>query len=269
MNMNEHKTGRKCSICTHERAEYINKNILKGSSFRAISRQFCGNDSMRDALRRHSENCLDVDVRAVIRESIEKGKALAVVDVHAEFFEQLTFVKKMRLAVINELTDDETGKFTLEPRLNEISVVYEDHADKKPNGEPKRKRRSLDLLLKEIAAQKEEFSVESATIKSTDIRKFALDVIDACNAAIEQFAKLQGLYKKDFNLNVNSNAALTDAMKIYFNTMFSIWRKIKELPPEDIPLELQNIEEKTEYIIQRIAKITNINVDELTKAVTM
>lgn len=48
--------GRKCSICTHDELETIN-DLIGRKSFRAISRQIQDNDSMRDSIRRHAENC--------------------------------------------------------------------------------------------------------------------------------------------------------------------------------------------------------------------
>ncbi|CAN5564452.1 hypothetical protein BH10ACI1_BH10ACI1_10880 [soil metagenome] len=86
--------GRKCSICSHEKVKQMNSLINRGQlSFRAISRQFCGNDSMRDALRRHTENCLKLELGALIKDNrIEQA-----INIHQEFREQLQLAKDLRL----------------------------------------------------------------------------------------------------------------------------------------------------------------------------
>lgn len=55
--MRKSNAGRKCSVCVNYELETINELIGK-KSFRSISRQIQGNDSMRDSIRRHAENCL-------------------------------------------------------------------------------------------------------------------------------------------------------------------------------------------------------------------
>jgi hypothetical protein len=59
VDMRERKPGRPCSICEHEQLEKINE-LLETKTYRAVSRQILGNDSMRDSLRRHERNCLGV-----------------------------------------------------------------------------------------------------------------------------------------------------------------------------------------------------------------
>lgn len=100
--------GRHCSICIHEDAETINSLIAGNKSFRAISRQINGDDSMRDAINRHAENCLKLEVRALIKEKRIKQ----AVNHYQEITEQLEFAKDLRLAA-REYLSDETGRIVL------------------------------------------------------------------------------------------------------------------------------------------------------------
>lgn len=71
--MRKSNVGRKCSICSHDELETINELIGK-KSFRAISRQFQGDDSMRDAIRRHAENCLSqLPEKSVAKSNIQEA----------------------------------------------------------------------------------------------------------------------------------------------------------------------------------------------------
>lgn len=55
--MRKRKPGRPCSICSHDQVELINK-LLETKTLRGISRQFKGDESMRHALSRHEQKCL-------------------------------------------------------------------------------------------------------------------------------------------------------------------------------------------------------------------
>lgn len=185
-------TGRKCSICTNAEVKKINSLINERKSFRDISRQISGDEKMKDALWRHTENCLKLEISALIKEK----KIENAIDHYAEIGEQLKFAKKLRLAAEEYLSDPENpDKLILLPRADEIEIVYFDHNDK-VMGESKRKRAKLDAILEEIfikgAKQADKWS-----IKHVDLRSFALDSVKTTGSVLDMIFKLEGLYQKD------------------------------------------------------------------------
>ena len=120
------QTGRKCSICTHDSVIEIDKSILKGNSFRVISRQMFGDESKHDSIRRHASDCLETDLAVVLREAKQANRIQSIVDVYNEFYEQLEYAKQLRIASKEWLTDPETGRITLEPKADEVQVIYYD-----------------------------------------------------------------------------------------------------------------------------------------------
>lgn len=183
--------GRKCSVCTNERVADINTRIARGDSFRAISCQFFEDESARESVRRHTENCLKLDIKALVEEKrIERA-----IDAHQEFSEQLLFAKELRAAARDYLAHPETGEICLFPRSDEVSVVYLDYKDLTATGEPKKKTDTLDILLERTKTG----SIEPTRtiIRHVDVRSFSLDAIKTSDVCIDKFAKLGGLYQKD------------------------------------------------------------------------
>lgn len=195
MSEEKKKTGRKCSICTHEESEKIDAEILKGKSFRAISRQFFSNDSARDSVRRHAENCLKVDLQVYREKAVEQGRINSYVGVREEFEQLLSYAKKLRQASENVLSDPETGEISLEPRAWEVDVIYT-LVDQNGDSENfTKKKEKLHVILNRLEG-KLGINVHSE-VKTTDIRDFALKTIDRCDLVIDKFAKLEGAYQKE------------------------------------------------------------------------
>jgi hypothetical protein len=96
----------------------------------------------------------------------------------------LDTVEKMRLALVDDLTDPEDPeKFDLSPRANEIKVIY--YEMKEENGkERKVKRREL---LKDILQEMRDSGrdVEKVIINTTDIRKLLLDTVDTATRQLK------------------------------------------------------------------------------------
>jgi len=184
-------TGRKCSICSHDKAKQINSAINGEKSFRAISRQFFGDDSARESVRRHTENCPKLQISALIKQK----KIENAVDHYREIGEQLAFAKELRIAAREYLSDPDTGLLNLIPRSSEISVIYEDYADISPKGNPKKKTDSLDILLER--AKHGNIEPIRTIIKHVNIRSFALDSIRTTDVVLDKIFKLEGLYQKD------------------------------------------------------------------------
>ncbi len=182
-------TGRKCSVCTHSGVATINKAIYDGKSFRGISLNY-GMSNM--SVSRHAENCLKLDLQALLKE----GKVSKAIDVYEEFCEQLAFVKKARAAAekwMVDPTDDEA--FSVDPRATEVAVVYYDSLVTDAQGNPTRQKASLQELLDRIGGGR--YQVRDHTIRTIDLREYALKTIDKCDLTIAQFAKLSGAYTKD------------------------------------------------------------------------
>jgi hypothetical protein len=144
------------------------------------------------SVSRHAENCLKLDLQALIREKkLEKA-----IDVHEEFREQLVFVKKARDAAqkwLNDPTDPDV--FTVDPRADEIDVVYFDSGATDAQGMPTKCKAPLQELLDRIDGDR--YRVTNHFIKTVDLREYALKTIDKCDLTIDRFAKISGAYTKE------------------------------------------------------------------------
>jgi hypothetical protein len=179
-----------CKICRNPSVEQINKLIARGASFRDIAGQF-GNAFTKSSVARHAEDCLKLEIRALIREN----KIQNAIDVYGELREQLAFAKALRLAAREYLSDPATGEIVLIARAHEIDVLFEDYTDLTQSGEPRKKTESLTALLER--AEKGNLSVIKTVAKHIDIRQFALNAINTTDAVIDKFAKVEGLYTKE------------------------------------------------------------------------
>lgn len=241
-------TGRKCSVCTHAQVKEINSAINRADSFRGISRQFGVGD---DSVGRHAENCLKLEIRALI----EEKKIENAIDHWAEIYDLLAFGKELKNASRDYLKDPETGALTLIPRAKEVLVIYEDHVDLTKNYEPKKKRENLDVLLerletyrgavlddllidfvrlferydqedqlmvKDIHAEvtrvvagykRDHIDTTKVHIKHVDIRKFALDAINTIDTVLDKVARVQGVYQKDRDNQIDEITALRQTIQ--------------------------------------------------------
>lgn len=185
--------GRKCSICTHQKVKKINSLINDGKSFRRISSQIFGHQNSYRSISRHTENCLRLNIAAMVRE----GRIKNAVEHYEEIREQLAFSKELQQAVREWLTDPETGQLTLVPRADEVTILYLDYADLTPQGEPKKKKASLQSIIDNIQSVNANFSTQSSIIKTTDMRDYALKTIDAVDKVLDKFARVDGHYQKE------------------------------------------------------------------------
>lgn len=234
---------RKCSICTHDAVDAVNKSISAGKSFRAISRQFSGNDSMRDAVRRHTENCLKQEIQMLLKDK----KIKQAIDHYQEISAQLTFAKELRDASRDYLVDpNDPMRLTLIPRAEEIEVIFKDYSDKTSNGELKKKRARLSDLLQQVEA---EMKIETIQIAANhvDIRTFALNSIQTTDTVLDKIAKLGGLYTK----KRENESALHQAMRAVL------------LYLEDYPHQKENLEK----VISVFARGKGVDADQLMEKV--
>jgi len=86
-------------------------------------------------------------------------------------------------------------RFDISPRDSEILVVYLDHRDTTPRGEPRQKKETLKRLLErvETGTNIEAVSVQS---KAIDNRKLYLDAFKTLTDRLDQIARRGGLYQK-------------------------------------------------------------------------
>lgn len=205
--------GRKCSICSDSSLTLINTHIARGLSFRAISRHFFSDDSKRDSVRRHAENCLSFDSAAFI----ETRKIENVSDILNEVTQQLTFARKFRQAAEDWLTDPVSGAINFDPRAHELSTIYLDRNDTDKDGCPKRKKDNLQTLLDKCDGAG--FAVQKTEAKTADVRKLALDAIGATDGVIDRLSRLLGAYKTEppaqtnVQVNINQSSRLERAAK--------------------------------------------------------
>ena len=119
-----------------------------------------------------------------------------IVNTYDEFTKNLEFVSKLRDACEQWLADpDNPDAFSINPRVDEIDVVYFDYEDKDAQGNPKRKTESLQELLARLDGTR--YNADATFVKTADIREFALKTIDRIDTTVDKFAKIGGDYTKD------------------------------------------------------------------------
>jgi hypothetical protein len=185
--------GRKCSICSHTDVAEINRQIAKGVSFRAISCQIQGSDKMRESVRRHTENCLKLDVAALV----EQKRIERAVDYHREIGEQLAFAKSLRVAAEKFLADPVTGETSLDYHADEIEVFYTDASKVVQNGGNKKEKAKLQDLLDWITAERPQIEPQKSELKRVDVRSFAIESIKVTDLVLDKIARNQGQYQRD------------------------------------------------------------------------
>ncbi len=186
-------TGRKCSVCSDKRVKEINSAINRPVSFRVISRQFLGDEKHHDSVQRHANNCLKLEIQALVKEK----KIENAIDHYEEIREQLRFAKKLRIAAEDYLTDPETGQITLMAHAAEIEVIYFNLHNAIKNGGNKKEKAKLQDLLDWIATSRPQIEPQTSVLKQTDARSFALDAIRATDLVLDKVAKVRGLYQEN------------------------------------------------------------------------
>lgn len=179
---------RTCTICSHDQKLAIETQIASGKSYRLIASQYKTSDA---SIRRHVKDCIPAALEALKQQQKAKS-GLVVEDEVQRVFRRLN---KLIDSCDDWLTDPKDAeKYTLEPRDNEIEVVYLDYNDADANGNPKRKRDSLRTLLKRAeAANIEAVLCES---KSADPRELVIKSAAQIANQLELYGKLLGLFQK-------------------------------------------------------------------------
>lgn len=152
-----------------------------------------------------SENLTKPNIRSILAQNTAQASAIAqkqAINVYEEFRKNFEFVGKLRGACENWLNVG--GEFAIEPRTNEIDVVYWDQATKQHVTE------RLDRVLAK-AELLGELPKLTPFIKTVDLREYALKVIDRIDTTLDKFAKMGGDYTKERE-NPATELAMTEAL---------------------------------------------------------
>ena len=188
-----HQVNGGCSVCKHPSVLVINKHLQAGRQYRWIEANYF---VTRSSISRHKRGCLKLNHLEVMK-SVRVDQQ---VDVYLELVEQLNLLKRMRDAAEEYLTDpNDPMRFCMNPRADEITVIFYRFDNDPLTGEVKRTRHRAKLseLQGTIEEQHPGISVRGFSVKATDMRKYILDLVNSVDQCLTQFAKIEGLYTKD------------------------------------------------------------------------
>jgi hypothetical protein len=177
-----------CTVCSHPKHKKINVAIVKHEqSNRAIASQY-GLD--RRAIDRHEKEHLP----EVLLKVMEGEKREEADEVMREVRKCCAMANKLLDACDDWLSDpDNPDKHTLDPRADEVSVIYSELND---DGKLHRKRAPLSELLAKLEAEPGRM-VEAVEIKRADPRELILKAIAQLRPVAELLARLEGRLKGD------------------------------------------------------------------------
>lgn len=235
----------RCSVCLNIAVKEINAAVRKGRSLRDTAGQY---GVSKSSVARHTENCLKIDLRAVL----EEKRINQTVEHYQELIKQLEFAKAIQKAVREQLVDSVSGKVTFVSRANEIEVIYPDFGDLNDQGIPKQKKTKLSDVILSIAKHIQGFEYATYQIKSIDLFDAALKTIDAIDKILDKFAKVDGHYQKerenDEKLNRVAKAFLT-------------WLEDhQEVPESKRPLWLQRFAENSGVDFKKLANRVGVGI---------
>jgi len=178
------------SDLTPKQQIFVDSYISNGFNATQAARQagYKGNEVTLQAVG--SENLRKPLIQQQLKQRTKHITAKAekrIIKARDEFEENLDFARKLRKACVKWLVDpDDPEAFTIDPRANEIDVIYMD-------GVVQRRSTLAELLAKVdgIAHHASPF------IKTVDLREYAIKALDKCDMAIDKFAKMDGEYMKD------------------------------------------------------------------------
>jgi len=166
--------------------EQINAELSKGEGQRGVAGRW---GLTKSSVARHAINCLQLTQEQRNGHTIEQ-----IVDVRAEYADQVRFAKKLKDACEAYLSDpDDPLRIAIIPHAGEIEVIYHDYKDLDERGKPKKKKADLARLLTEVSKDRK-IGVEKINIKHMDLRKFALEALATVDMTIDKFARMEGAY---------------------------------------------------------------------------
>jgi len=162
-----------------------------------------------------NQNLNKLSIRQAIAARTQRAAVKAdkrVINVYAEFEKNLEFVGKLRDAATKWLVDPEDAEvFTVDPRADEIDVVYIDNSGEKPV----EKRASLAELLERVEGR---CYNPTPFVKTVDLRDYALKVVDRLDTTVDKFAKIEGIYTREKE-NPNDIPTLAKVVTAYRERM--------------------------------------------------
>lgn len=186
--------GRKCSICESDKLTQINKTLADGGvSLRNIAKHWMGSEKHYQAVFRHAENCLKMQIGTVVLEK----KSEQAFDFATELQKLYFKATKMVTALEKWLVDaDDPDAFDIGPRDTEVLVTFLDYLNTNDQGSPTRSKAPLSELIERLENTS---AVRVLGLASTavDNRKLYLDAFKTLNDRLEQIAKFHGLWQKD------------------------------------------------------------------------
>lgn len=175
---------RVCTICAHNRRSRIETAIAHQESLRSIANHF---RVTHYSLRRHRDNCIP---EAVSQER-EAARHLLTVGLDAELERCFRRINKVFDACDQYLRDaDNPDRYSLDPRAEDVSVIYHDQADTNARGEPRRKRARLSRLL--ALAANGSLDIERVEWRIADPRELILKSASQLHQHLDMLAKLRG-----------------------------------------------------------------------------
>jgi hypothetical protein len=188
---------RRCSICDHPEAVKINKLLAKGESLRNIAGRFP--DISVSSLHRHKQHLArelaepikrQEELAEVFRENLaikENEETREAITVISELKRCFTRINKLFDACDQWLKDpDNPEQYTLEPRANEVKVIFSE-ADE--DGKPRRRKKALSHLLARLE-ESGGLQVEGWEVRHADPRELILKTAGRLSEQIEILAKL-------------------------------------------------------------------------------
>lgn len=171
---------RKCTICNHKNRNQIDLMLVNSEKYRKIAEKFSVSIT---SLTRHKEKHLP--------ELLQKTTEAKETDQADRIMEQvdlcLSRVNKLFNSCDKWLSDpDNPEEYTLEPRENELKVIY---YEKTLDGKPIRKKASLSYLLDLI--RESGVIHDSWEVRSMDPRKLILDTSSRLSELIDLLLKMK------------------------------------------------------------------------------
>ena len=171
----------------------IHKDIVQGVAYREIARRYGYSPAaISKYVRGKMPNLL---------QEAEKMKSWTADRIVVEMEQVMASAKKMLAAAEDYLQDPtDPEKFTLEPRAEEMWVIYTDGHDE--NGRPIRRKELLQTVIDEMAENgKTEANVR---VQQADPRKYLLESIDKISEQLERIARVRG-EMADVHINIQQN----------------------------------------------------------------
>lgn len=219
--------GRRVTVDSHPQREAIVKALVTGkTSYQAIGTRFnIPKSTIATYVRERLQPVVAIQhQKQVVKEQKEGDAFLQRIE------NTMVRVQKMYDACDEWLTDpDHTDKYTLNPRADEIRVVYT-----KPEGERfVRRTESLAELITKIEGTGGNSVIELQS-RVTDPRKLILETALTLNKQLELLAKIQGLVKDNISVTMSTE-------NVYTNIIQVISRMTTDQPrlKEDILAELE------------------------------